>query len=163
MLLGVNWFLQQHFLYSWCKISHKEMASWLCDFMGSFLRELPRNASCMQGVLLFLFRFFAMFDVVTSHNYLLILLSVSQQRGFSIFTTVKLSVALCTCFIVAHLKTPKSSLQGLSDEVRTWHCCSYFSGIAYFCPGPQAQLDAGKITGLKATWGLSGQWQWQKL
>lgn len=97
MLLGVNWFLQQHFLYSWCKISHKEMGSWLCHFMGSFLRELPRSASCMQGILLFLFRFFDMFDMVTSHNYLLVLLSVSQQRGLrnnpSIFTTVKLLVA----------------------------------------------------------------------
>lgn len=94
MFLGVNWFLQQHLLYSCCKRSHNEMASWLCHFMGSFLRELPRSASCMQGTLLFLFRFF---DTVTSHYYLPILLSVSQQRGLrsnpSIFTIVELSVA----------------------------------------------------------------------
>lgn len=94
VFIGVNWFFQQHLLYSWCKISHKEMAFWLCHFMGSALRELPRNSSCMQGTLLFLFRFL---DSVTSHYCLLILLSVSQQRGLrsspSIFTTLKLSEA----------------------------------------------------------------------
>lgn len=93
VFLEVNWILQQHLLYSWGKVCHKEMAFWLCHFMGSFLRELPRNASCMPGTLLFLFRFS---DAVTSHHYLLILLSVSQQRGLrsnpSIFTTLKLSV-----------------------------------------------------------------------
>lgn len=132
---------------------------WLPDF-AAFLRELPRSSSCMQGTLLFLFCFF---DTVTSHYYLLILLSVSQQGGLrSNPSILHLNLqwrrrTLCTCVIVAHLMIPESSLQGLSDEVRTPRCHFYFSGNACFYPGPQAQLDTGKITDLKVTWGLSGQ------
>lgn len=57
----------------------------------------------------------------------------------------------CSTFDDSRIFTARSA------EVRTSHSDSYFSGNACFCPGPWAQLDTGKITGLKATWDLSGQ------
>lgn len=61
---------------------------------GLCSQRAAQKCSCMPGTLLFLFRFFV---TVTSHHCLLILLSVSQQRGLrshpSISTTLKLSVA----------------------------------------------------------------------